>query len=170
MKSTGEVLGIDYTFSGALYKAITGAGNKFPLEGNVLVSLAPKDYLEALPIIKEFNKAGFNIMATNSTAQYLTSEGIIVINADDPYQLLEKDQVQLVINTPSQGKSHGTKGFKIRRLAAEYRIPCFTSLDTAEAFLSTIETARNSDTLNYNAIQDYLATTFKVKVPLTSSR
>jgi len=158
MKSTGEVLGIDYSFAGALYKAITGAGNKFPLEGNVLVSLAPKDYEEALPIVKGLSKVGFKILATNSTAQYLLSQGVEVINTTDPIELLQKGQIQLVVNTPSQGKSHSTKGFKIRRLAAEYRIPCFTSLDTALAFLNTIETAKNSDKLEFIAIQDYLET------------
>ncbi|MDK2824223.1 MAG: carbamoyl-phosphate synthase large subunit [Clostridia bacterium] len=156
MKSTGEVLGIDYNFAGALYKAITGAGNKFPLQGQALVSLAPKDYEEALPVIKILAKSGFSIVATNSTAQFLKSRGIDVVNTNDPVDLLQKEEVQLVVNTPSQGRSQNSKGFKIRRLSAEYRIPCFTSLDTVEAYLKAIDVAKNNGKLTYNAIQDYL--------------
>ncbi|NLT93936.1 MAG: carbamoyl-phosphate synthase large subunit [Clostridia bacterium] len=156
MKSTGEVLGIDYTFAGALYKAITGTGAKFPLRGNVLVSLAAKDYEEALPIVRGLSKAGFNIMATNSTAAYLLGRGINVINVPHPEKLLQKGEIQLVVNTPKLGRSQATKGFHIRRLAAEYRIPCFTSLDTAEAFLKTIDIGRNSKKLKVGCLQDYL--------------
>ncbi|MFZ7104365.1 MAG: carbamoyl-phosphate synthase large subunit [Peptococcaceae bacterium] len=156
MKSTGEVLGIDYTFAGALYKAITGAGNKFPLTGTALVSVSQRDYEEVSPIIKGLIKEGFRIFATKSTAEFLTAQGLEVICNADPGGLLQKGEIQLVINTPSQGKNQSSKGFQIRRLAAEYRIPCFTSLDTAEAFLNTIEVARDKGILTYQAIEEYL--------------
>ncbi|MFZ5942577.1 MAG: carbamoyl-phosphate synthase large subunit [Bacillota bacterium] len=157
MKSTGEVLGIDYDFAGALYKAITGAGSKFPLEGTALVSVAPRDYEDTLPVIKGLVNSGFKVLATKSTAAYLLAQGVQVGNADDPVELLQNGEVQLVINTPSQGKNQGSKGFQVRRLAAEYRIPCFTSLDTAQAFLDTIHVAKGNGQLNYNSIQQYLS-------------
>jgi len=156
MKSTGEVLGIDYTFAGALYKAITGVGTNFPTGGNALISLAPKDYEEAVPIVQNLIKAGFSLMATNSTREFLMSRGIKASLAQLPVELLQTGKINLVVNTPSQGKSQRSKGFQIRRIAAEHRIPCFTSLDTAQAFLNAINLAQNNGILTYNALQDYL--------------
>ena len=156
MKSTGEVLGIDYTFAGALYKAITGAGNTFSPGGKALVSVAKKDYEEVLAIAQGLIKAGFEILATKSTGEYLLEKGISVAITNEPLELMQKGEIKLVVNTPSQGKSQGSQGFKIRRLASEYRIPCFTSLDTAQAFLNTMGISANGVKLNYYPIQEYL--------------
>lgn len=156
MKSTGEVLGIDYTFAGALTKAITGAGNNLPLGGNALISVAEKDLAEVLEIAQGLAKVGFDIRATMSTGKYLTEQGLAVTICSDPIKLMEKGDIQLIVNTPSQGKNHSSHGFRIRRLAAEYRIPCFTSLDTCRAFINVRKEANNGVKLNYYPIQEYL--------------
>jgi carbamoyl-phosphate synthase large subunit len=156
MKSTGEVLGIDYTFAGALTKAIMGTGNNLPLRGNALISVAEKDFAEALEIAQGLIKVGFDILATNSTGKYLSAYGLGVTICPDPLELIEKGGIQLIVNTPSQGKNPRSHGFKIRRSAAEHRVPCFTSLDTCRAFINVRKEATNGVKLNYQPIQEYL--------------
>ena len=156
MKSTGEVMGIDKSFSGALHKAITGAGMIFHKTGKLLVSLAPRDYEEALPVIENFRKFGFELLATKQTGEYLKEQGLQaqqIENTDG----LQKGEVQLIINTPSEGRNRNSRGFRLRRQAAEYRIPCFTSLDTAAAYLSVLEDReKNTTGLCYQSLQEYL--------------
>jgi len=166
MKSTGEVMGVDYSFSGALHKAITAAGLKFPGAGTVLVSLAKKDKAESLPIIAEYARLGFRIVATPQTAVELALVGIPVevvwLNEAEPggvLELIRAGQVQLVINTPTKGKMPERGGFKVRRAAAEYRVPCLTSLDTALALLKTLRELRAGQGTACEAIQEYLART-----------
>jgi carbamoyl-phosphate synthase large subunit len=156
MNSTGEVMGIDKNFSGALHKAITGAGTTFHKTGKLLVSLAPRDYEEALPVIENFQKFGFELLATKLTGEYLQENGLAVHQIENT-DGLQKGEVQLIINTPSEGRNRNSRGFRLRRQAAEYRIPCFTSLDTAAAYLSVLEDReRNTIGLCYQSLQEYL--------------
>ncbi|SMB83574.1 carbamoyl-phosphate synthase large subunit [Desulfonispora thiosulfatigenes DSM 11270] len=155
MKSTGEVLGIDDNFGCALYKAITASGKRLPGSGSVLVSVAKRDLEEALPIVLGLESKGFQILATNNTAKFLNEHGVNGILVENPLESIKEGKVHLVINTPSKGKSQKTLGFKMRRLAADNFIPCFTSLDTAQAFLETTDI--NFKDLKYQPIKEYLS-------------
>ncbi len=145
MKSTGEVMGVDRTYAGALYKAFLGAGYNLPRGGAILATLADRDKAEALPLLKKLSERGFKILATMGTAAYLRVRGVPVvklnkIDEDSPNILdaIKRGEVQLLVNTITHGKAPERDGFKIRRASVEHNIPCLTSLDTVTAFLHVL--------------------------------
>lgn len=161
MKSTGEVLGIDTSYEKALVKAFIAAGYKFPIDKQrILISLNDHYKNPALGIVKGFYDAGFLIMATWGTHKFLEKNGV-------PSKMIEKfmfDKLQkrmkegrlaLVINTPTIGKDSERRGFKIRTIAEMYGIPCFTSIDTARAFLQAIKAYDKDSNLAYKSIEKY---------------
>ncbi|UWG96096.1 carbamoyl-phosphate synthase large subunit [Dehalobacter sp. DCM] len=146
MKSTGEVMGIDYNYEKALYKALIAAGMQIKVHGTLLATLADRDKQEGIALVKRFVKLGFRIIATQGTAKAIEAAGIKVAtvgklhsgSADIP-ELIRRGQVQCVLNTTTNGRKTESDGFAIRRSAVEYGIPCFTSMDTAEAWLHVLE-------------------------------
>ncbi|GAB6158684.1 carbamoyl-phosphate synthase large subunit [Desulfotomaculum varum] len=138
MKSTGEVMGVDKTFSHAFYKAIVAAGLKVARSGAVLFSVADRDKLEAVAVARQYHQLGFKLYATAQTAVALATAGLPVVGTEDPLALVRSGGVQMVINTPTRGKIPGRPGFRLRRLAAEYKVPCLTSLDTARAMAGVL--------------------------------
>jgi len=161
MKSTGEVLGIDKTYEKALVKAFIAAGYKFPIDKQrILVSLNDHYKKPGLDVVKEYFDDGFLIMATWGTHKFLEKNGV-------PSKMIEKfmfDKLQkrmkegrlaLVINTPTIGKDSERRGFQIRTIAEMYGIPCFTSIDTARAFLHAIKAYENNSKLKFKSIEKY---------------
>ena len=146
MKSTGEVMGVDYTFEAALTKALIAAGLMLPRSGNLLFSIADRNKKEALPIIKGFHMLNYGLYATEGTAAYLESQGIKVMMVTkklgeghpNVVDVINNGLVAGVVNTITGGRVPLQDGFHIRRAAAERRIPCFTSLDTARIALRAI--------------------------------
>ncbi len=144
MTSTGEVMGQDTTLAGALYRALLGAGVVIPEQRTLLASIADRDKPEALPLLRRFDQLGFTVYATDDTAQFLAAHGIRAIhvtkngNAQTALRLILEQAVGLVINTPTRGRTPGRAGFALRRAAFERHLPCFTSLDTASAFLDVL--------------------------------
>ncbi|MDM7999232.1 MAG: carbamoyl-phosphate synthase large subunit [Dehalococcoidia bacterium] len=141
MKSTGEVMGIDYTFEAALTKAVMAAGLMLPPGGAVLLSIADRNKAAALPIIRRLVEAGYKLYATEGTARMIETEGMFVrqvtkkLGEGHPNVIdaIREGWVNGVINTITGERTPMKDGFAIRRAAAEKRIPCFTSLDTARA-------------------------------------
>ncbi|HEX2513906.1 MAG TPA: ATP-grasp domain-containing protein [Chloroflexota bacterium] len=147
MKSTGEVMGIDRTFAPALYKAMLAAGIN-PTPGGLLLSIADRDKDAAVPVIKQFAAAGYSLIATPGTAALIASLGLPVrkvgklSDGDSAItDLIREGQVHLVINTVTGGRPVLQDGFEIRRAAVESRIPCLTSLDTANALAASLTIA-----------------------------
>ncbi len=146
MKSTGEVMGIDYTFNAAMAKALQAAGLMLPPQGAVLLSIADKDKPEALPIIRKFSEADYELYATEGTAAMIEAVGLPVkmiskiLGEGHPnvIDIINNGTVNGVVNTITGGRIPLQDGFQIRRTATEKRIPCFTSLDTARAALVTL--------------------------------
>ena len=146
MKSTGEVIGTDINLEKALYKGLTAAGIKIKDYGRVLFTIDDKNKENAIKLAKIFSKIGFSILATEGTGTYFKEQGLKVktvgkINKSD-YSVLDaiqNEDVDIIINTTTTGKSSEKDGFKIRRKATEHGIMCFTSLDTANALLKVIE-------------------------------
>jgi len=145
MKSTGEVIGIDEDYRMALRKAFLGAGYRIPDGGAILATLADKDKQEALPIIKGYADLGFSVWATTGTARFLRENSVPVSEVGkigspgkDVIALIRSGEVGLVINTPAKGKEPQKDGFRIRRAAVEFNLPCMTSLDTASGLLEVI--------------------------------
>ncbi|MDD1652852.1 MAG: carbamoyl-phosphate synthase large subunit, partial [Methanomicrobiales archaeon] len=141
MKSTGEVMGLDYTFEAALMKAVMAAGLMLPPSGAVLLSIADRNKAVSVPIVRRLAEAGYKLYATEGTATMIESEGMFVkqitkkLSEGHPNVLdvIREGRVNGVINTITGERTPMRDGFAIRRAAAEQRIPCFTSLDTARA-------------------------------------
>lgn len=146
MKSTGEVMGIDRTYEKALFKALVGAGMQMSAYGTLLATLADRDKEEGIKLVKRFYNLGFRIIATHGTAKAVKAAGIEVetvqklhSGSEEITDLIRKGQIQCVMNTTTHGKIIASDGFAIRRAAVEQGVPCFTSLDTAEAWLHVLE-------------------------------
>jgi carbamoyl-phosphate synthase large subunit len=161
MKSTGEVMGIDYTFDAALAKAILAAGLALPPESGILFSIADRDKAEALPIIRQLAATGNKLYATEGTASMIQAAGLPVkitskkLNEGHPniIDLINDGTISGVVNTTTGGHVPFRDGFYIRRAAAEKRIPCFTSLDTIRAAAATI--SRNVQSYTVQPLPDY---------------
>ncbi len=144
MTSTGEVMGQDVTLPGALYRALVAAGVTIPVHRAILASIADRDKAGAAPLIRRFAELGYAIYATDDTARFLERQGVRAIrvskNGTDQtaLRLIHEQAVGVVVNTPTHGKIPGRAGFALRRAAFERRLPCFTSLDTAAAFLDVV--------------------------------
>ncbi|CAM3085923.1 carbamoyl-phosphate synthase large subunit [Filibacter tadaridae] len=146
MKSTGEVMGKDTTLEKALYKGLVASGMEIKEYGSVLMTVSDKDKDEVVGIAERFTNIGYRILATTGTAKVLKEAGIRVkvvdkIGSEGPTLLdvIQKGDAQVVINTLTKGKQPERDGFRIRRESVENGVPCFTSLDTADAMLRVIE-------------------------------
>ena len=146
MKSTGECLGIAKTFDEALYKAFLGAGVDLPKHKQMIITVKDADKGEAIEIGRRFEKLGYTIYATRSTAQALKDAGVSARKVNKIHQesptvmdLLLGHRIDLVIDTPTQGRDKSRDGFLIRRTAIETGVNCLTSLDTANAVLTSLE-------------------------------
>lgn len=146
MKSTGECLGIAKDFNEALYKAFIGAGIDLPKHKQVIITVKDADKGEAIEIGRRFEKLGYKIYATRSTAAALREAGVNArkvnkIQQESPtvMDLILGHRIDLVIDTPTQGRDKSRDGFLIRRTAIETGVTCLTSLDTAKALLTSLE-------------------------------
>jgi carbamoyl-phosphate synthase large subunit len=154
MKSTGEVMGVDKTFEAALAKALQAADMSLPPQGSILLSLGDQTKPDAMPLVRRLASSGYKLYATAGTAEMVRAMGLPVeqvpkrIEEGHPnvVDIIHDGLVNAVINTP-EGRITETlrDGFDIRRAAAEKRLPCLTSLDTAEAAISVL----------VNSAQDY---------------
>ena len=163
MKSTGEVLGMAKEYYQALYKAISASGAPIPRSGTILATLADKDKPEGIQLLKEFYAFGYRFVATEGTANALETLGIPVervkkVTEGTPNVLsyIKEGRVDLIINTPTRGKVPERNGFQIRRTAVEYKVPCFTSLDTAKAVLEVLRAQRAGQTLEPISLSELL--------------
>ncbi len=146
MKSTGEVMGIDYTFNAALVKALQAAGLMLPSQGAILLSIADRDKPEALSIIRKLSSIGYKLYATEGTASMIEVAGLPVTKITkklgeghpNVIDVIINGTVDGVINTITGGRVPLRDGFDIRRAAVEKRIPCYTSLDTAKAAVEAL--------------------------------
>ena len=162
MKSTGEVMGIDVDFGGALTKALLAADLAVPMEGSVLLSIADRDKADALEMIRGLGSAGYTLYATEGTAEVVRGLGLPVsmvpkrLDEGSPnvVDLIRERTVDMVVNTPEGGRSTLQDGFHIRRAAAEQRVPCFTSIDTADRVVAAM--LRQNDGYNVLPLRDYV--------------
>jgi carbamoyl-phosphate synthase large subunit len=161
MKSTGEVMGIDYTLDAALAKALQAAGLMLLPKGALLLSIADRDKPEALPLIRKFSEIGFKLYATEGTAAMIEGIGLPVtvitkkLGEGHPnvIDIINDYTVSGIVNTITGGRVPLRDGFQIRRAATERRIPCFTSLDTAQAALKVL--LRGSQIYSALPLPDY---------------
>ncbi|MPZ14046.1 MAG: carbamoyl-phosphate synthase large subunit [Chloroflexi bacterium] len=155
MKSTGEVMGIDHTYRGAMTKALVAGGMMLPPTGALLLSIADRDKPEAIPLIRAFAAAGYRFYATEGTAAMIAALSLPVVmttkKLDEGHpnvlDVILDGSVNGVVNTlqgPSARRDQLRDGFEIRRAAAERRIPCFTSLDTSRVVADCLQSGAST--------------------------
>ena len=154
MKSTGECLGIAKTFNEALYKAFAGAGIKLPRHKNMIITVKDSDKEEMIDIAGRFQAQGYKIFSTSGTAKVLNEHGIKAfmvrkLEQESPnlLDLILGHEIDLVIDTPTQGADRSRDGFLIRRNAVETGVTVLTSLDTAAALVTSMENRAKELTL-----------------------
>ena len=154
MKSTGECLGISRNFNEALYKAFLGAGINLPKYKQMIITVKDADKGEIIDIARRYEALGYIIYATLSTAETLNQNGVYArrvnkISQESPtvMDLILGHKIDLVIDTPTQGRDKTRDGFLIRRTAIETGVNVITALDTARALVASLETACNEESL-----------------------
>ena len=162
MRSTGEVMGIDYDFGKAFAKAAIASGINLPINGTVFISTSDKDKILTVPIAKDLEKLGFKIVATSGTQKVLENNGIIGVETilklheGRPHVIdwIENKKIQFIINTPN-GEESQVDAQKIRRTALDYQLPVITTIAGAKATVTAIRSLQNQP-LNVQALQDYI--------------
>lgn len=156
MKSTGEVLGIASTREEAIYKGMLGAGWKMHganKKHSILFSVRQSDLPELPALARKYYDLGFELYATSGNASTIERSGMPVNYVakvhenynDNVMTLLESGKIDYVLSTSAKGRDPVAESVKLRRLAVEHDIDCFTAMDTA------------------NAMADCLASTFDVE-------
>lgn len=159
MKSTGESIGIDENFGMAFYKSQLAAGMDLPKEGKIFISVKEQDKKKIRPIAEKAANLGFELVATNGTADAAKGvdiEKIKKVSQGSPNirdAILNKE-INLIINT-SEGKQSAKDGYIIRRLAIELGIPYVTTLSGARAALNAIETVQNNE-INVKSLNEHI--------------
>ncbi len=165
MKSTGEVMGIDRNYEGAVVKALMASGLSLRSGASILLSVADGDKADAMPLVRELATNEYRMYATAGTAAMIRTLGHEVTEVDrrlsgkhpTVVDLIEDGTVSSVVNTITGDRQTLQDGFHIRRAAAECRIPCFTSLDTARCAVES--SRRNGDTYSVLRMAEYLEDT-----------
>ena len=146
MKSTGEVLGIAPTVEEAIYKGMLAAGWKMihpaqKKDAAILFSVRQSDLPELPALAKKYYDLGFKLYATSGNASTIERSGMEVTHVakvhenynDNVMTLLESGKIDYVVSTSAKGRDPVAESVKLRRLAVEHDIDCFTAIDTANA-------------------------------------
>ena len=163
MKSTGEVMGVDYNYSAAMAKALIASNMALRPACPILLSISDKDKSEAKSLIASLVSAGHPLYATEGTANFIRNLGFTNVvevsklwaGSPNVVDVVQQGMVDAVVNTLSGSEAAPMRdGFYIRRSAVERRIPCFTSLDTARTALEAVQGGGLRYTIQRH--QDYL--------------
>jgi len=148
MKSTGEVMGIDYDFGRAYYKASISADNELPVQGNVFISVISEQKDEVIPIARKLRALGLSLYGTSGTVDYLAQAGVeahlvrkVQEGSPNVIDLLRQGEIRLIINTPSDKQSRQDH-YQIMRAAVDYSVPYITTVQAARAAAMAIEAIR----------------------------
>jgi carbamoyl-phosphate synthase large subunit len=163
MRSTGEVMGLADNYPEAFAKSQLAAGSPLPPSGLVLLSLADRDKAVGAELARELVRLGYELAATDGTASYLIEQGVPVAvrvakmqsesgaelaKGDDPdaIELIEGGRLGLIINTP-RGRGPRADGAYIRRSAAQWRVPCLTTISAARAAVTAMAVGSSSNSV-----------------------
>jgi carbamoyl-phosphate synthase large subunit len=163
MRSTGEVMGIDVDFGAAFAKSQAGTGSMvLPAKGTVFVSVANRDKRAIVFPVKRLVDLGFEIVATEGTAEVLRRAGIpadvvgkVVDGRRDILEMIEGGQIGLVLNTPFGARTRGD-GYTIRQAAVSNGVPCITTLAGILAAVHGVESILGG-VLSVRSLQEYQA-------------
>ena len=140
MKSTGEVMGIDYNLDHAVAKAQKACGADLPSKGKVFISVSNRDKRAIIFIARKLYEIGFHMIATHGTAKVLRRSGmetelVYSIGKGRPtiYDYVKNNAIDLIINTPT-GYINRPNEQLIRQMAIDYNIPIFSTIPGASIF------------------------------------
>ena len=136
MRSTGEVMGIDRSLPAALYKGLLAAGWRIPPNGAALLSVAQRARRGVVPLARRLHALGIPLLGTPGTAAVLQSAGVPcrALPYVEALEAIRRGDVGVLINVPTAGHDPRRWGFRLRRAAVERRIPCLTTLETAQVY------------------------------------
>jgi carbamoyl-phosphate synthase large subunit len=161
MKSTGEVMGIDYDFGRAYYKASISADNELPVQGNVFISVISEQKDEVIPIARKLRALGLSLYGTSGTVDYLAQAGVeanlvrkVQEGSPNVIDLLRRGEIRLIINTPADKQSRQDH-YQIMRAAVDYSVPYITTVQAARAAAMAIE-AIKKEKITIEPLSHYL--------------
>lgn len=164
MKSTGEVIGLDRDMAQAFAKSQLAAGTVLPTEGTVFLSVRDEDKENLVPIARELQSLGFNLVATGGTAKFLQAAGLDVTRVNKVMEgqphivdTIINGQIDFMINT-TKGAQAFADSYSIRRQALMHKIPYYTLLTAASAGVQAIRALRNRE-MDVRPLQDYFPKT-----------
>lgn len=154
MKSTGEILALDPKVENAVYKGFKAVGIEKPKAQKLFVSFNNYTKEQGYELVQKYMAQGFEIYSTSGTKDFLVEKGVSVTELDKEnlFEEINNSGIDLIINTPAFGNNPKTLGFQLRRKAAEFKIPLFTAIETAELFLKVYEA---DEELDYNPMEYY---------------
>ena len=160
MKSTGEVMGIDFDFGKAFAKAQLGANVKMPLSGKVFISVKDSDKKFIIDSARKLAEAGFEIVATRGTASFLVEKGVPAkpinkVKEGRPHcvDAIKSHEIAMVFNT-TFGAQSVADSYSIRRSALMYNVAYFTTVAGMKAAVDGILAMRR-ETLDVTPLQEY---------------
>jgi carbamoyl-phosphate synthase large subunit len=161
MKSTGEVMGIDYDFGLAFYKACISADNELPLKGNIFISVNMEQKDEVIPIARKLRDLGLTLYGTEGTVDYLHDAGVeahlvrkVQEGSPNVLDMMRHGEIRLIINTP-QDKQSRQDHYQIMRAAVDFQIPYITTLQAARAAALAIDAIKR-EKVTLEPISHYL--------------
>jgi carbamoyl-phosphate synthase large subunit len=161
MKSTGEVMGIDYDFGLAFYKACISADNELPLKGNIFISVNMEQKDDVIPIARKLKDLGLVLYGTEGTVDYLHEAGIeahlvrkVQEGSPNVLDMMRHGEIRLIINTPQDKKSREDH-YQIMRAAVDFQIPYITTLQAARAAALAIDAVKR-EKMTLEPISHYL--------------
>ncbi len=161
MKSTGEVMGLDKSFSLAFAKGHIAGGSTIPTSGNIFVSIKDSDKKHACEIAKQLNALGYHIISTRGTAAYFAEEGLEVepinkVREGRPHIVdkMKDGEIHLVINT-TEGAQSMADSFSIRRTALLSKIPYSTTISGARALVKAMAALKEGQGFEVHPLQSY---------------
>jgi carbamoyl-phosphate synthase large subunit len=170
MRSTGEVMGLDWkregeadlapAFARAFAKSQIGGGTVLPTEGCAFVSVKDADKPFILEAVKSLLAQGFSVVATSGTHDYLASEGVevglvkkVLEGRPNIVDAMKNGEIQLVFNT-TDGKQALADSFSIRRTALMMKMPYYTTAAGSLAAAQGIAAIRAGE-LDVRPVQSY---------------
>ncbi len=176
MKSTGEVMGIDTSPGMAFLKSQLAAGNKLPESGNIFLSIRDADKKDVISLAKRLVDSEFSLFATVGTCGVLEENGIaskplakISEGGRNVLDMIEENDIEWIINTPSSGANPRIDEIKMRARAVIRGIPITTTIDGLKAAVNGIESLREKKTINVRSLQEFHKNSLKLNLPTADS-
>jgi carbamoyl-phosphate synthase large subunit len=160
MKSTGEVMGIDFDFGRAFAKAQLAANVRLPLLGTVFISVKDADKRAILEPARKLNESGFKIVATHGTASFLNDHGVLAepinkVKEGRPHcvDAIKSNEIAMVFNT-TFGAESIVDSFSIRRTTLMNNVAYFTTVAGMCAAVDGV-LAMQRESLDVTPLQEY---------------